>query len=173
MTRRTHRSFVSYIDKSREYYAAQGYEHPYRWAVADDVPFTRPTVPLASAVVGVVTTAYFPPGSEPAGVPPMRTVKPYPEKLAYAAPVADAPGATYTRDLAWAKDETHTDDLDTYLPVHRLQELAAEGLIGALAPRFYGVPTDYSRRRTVERDAPAVASWMQEDGVDLALLVGL
>ena len=27
-----HRIFVSYIDKSREYYLAQGFTNPYRWA---------------------------------------------------------------------------------------------------------------------------------------------
>ncbi len=46
---RTHRSFVSYIDRSREYYAAQGYDRPYAWAHHDDVPFT----PLAEAALGV------------------------------------------------------------------------------------------------------------------------
>ena len=30
--RRPYRSFVSYIDRSREYYAAQGYSQPYTWA---------------------------------------------------------------------------------------------------------------------------------------------
>ena len=28
----SHRIFVSYIDKSREYYLARGYGNPYRWA---------------------------------------------------------------------------------------------------------------------------------------------
>ena len=36
------RSHVSYIDKSREYYEAQGFEQAYRWAAFDDVPFARP-----------------------------------------------------------------------------------------------------------------------------------
>ena len=41
--RRTHRSHMSYIDKSREYYQAQGFEQAYRWAAFDQVPFTRPS----------------------------------------------------------------------------------------------------------------------------------
>ena len=36
----THRSFVSYIDRSREYYAAQGYPKAYAWPRYDEVPFT-------------------------------------------------------------------------------------------------------------------------------------
>ncbi len=36
--RRAYRSYVSYIDRSREYYAAQGYTQPYSWACHDDAP---------------------------------------------------------------------------------------------------------------------------------------
>jgi len=173
MPRRSHRSFVSYIDKSREYYAAQGYEHPYRWAVADHVGFTCPATPLESATVGVVTTSYFPRGTEPPGVTPTGAEHPYPRKQPYAAPVESALGATFNNDLFWAKDETHTDDINSYLPVARLQEAVAAGRIGGLSRRFYGIPTEYSQRQTRERDAPEIEQWMRDDGVDLALLVGL
>lgn len=47
----TLRTFVSYIDKSREYYLARGYGNPYRWVHFADVPFTplaRPLAPKAS-----------------------------------------------------------------------------------------------------------------------------
>jgi len=173
VTRRTHRSFVSYIDKSREYYASQGYEHPYRWAVAEDLSFSKPTKPLRESRVGIVTTTFFPPGEEPAGVPPMTGEGPARVKHAYAAPTATAAKATFNRDLFWAKDETHTDDINTYLPVDRLAEAVDAGRIGSASPRFYGVPTGYSQRATVENDAPSIEGWMREDAMDLALLVGL
>jgi hypothetical protein len=32
-----YRTFVSYIDKSREFYEAQGFTDPYRWAHFEDV----------------------------------------------------------------------------------------------------------------------------------------
>jgi hypothetical protein len=35
----SHRSYVSYIDKSREYYGVSSYERPYRWAHFEDVLF--------------------------------------------------------------------------------------------------------------------------------------
>ncbi len=54
---KTHRSYVSYIDRSREYYAAQGYTRPYAWPHYDDVPFTPLQKPLAACRVGLVTTA--------------------------------------------------------------------------------------------------------------------
>ena len=45
--RRPYRSYVSYIDRSREYYAAQGYSQPYTWAHHDDAPFTPLKKPLS------------------------------------------------------------------------------------------------------------------------------
>jgi len=55
--RRTHRTFVTYIDKSREYYAAQGYEKPYGWAHLKEVPFTPLPKPFAQCRIGVATNA--------------------------------------------------------------------------------------------------------------------
>ena len=173
MNRRTHRSFVSYIDKSREYYAAQGYQHPYQWATADDVPFSLPPVPVTAARIGVVTTSAFPHGSEPSGVTPMGGTERLPTTAAFPAPTHTAADATHTRDLFWAKKETHTDDIGSYLPVAALERLVDNAQLGSLSDRFYGVPTEYSQRRTIERDAPLVEQWMREDDVDLALLVGL
>lgn len=55
--RSPYRSFVSYIDKSRTYYKAQGYQQPYTWAVHDQAPFTPPPKPLSACRVGLATTA--------------------------------------------------------------------------------------------------------------------
>ena len=57
---RTHRSFVSYIDRSREYYTAQGYNKPYEWPHYNDVPFTPLRKQLTESRVGLVTTAEKP-----------------------------------------------------------------------------------------------------------------
>ena len=53
----THRTTVSYIDRTREYYRAQGYDKPYRWARFDAAPFESLAVPLAQCTVGLITTA--------------------------------------------------------------------------------------------------------------------
>jgi hypothetical protein len=164
--RRSHRSFVSYIDKSRDYYAAHGYDRPYRWTANDEAPFVPLAKPLSESRLGLVTTVFFPRGTEPEGVPAS------PPKAPYAAGIEHAAGCTYTADLSWAKDETHTDDLDTYLPIHPVMDAVAAGRLGFLAPRFYGVPTDYSQRRT-GLDANVIEGFMVEDDVDIALLVPL
>ncbi len=165
--RRAHRSYLSYIDKSREYYGAHGYPQPYQWAYNHEVAFTSLSKPLSQSTVGLVTTSFFRAGSEPAGVPAARPKQPY------AARCDDALEGLYNSDLFWDKDNTHTEDLDTYLPINRLREFAAEGRIGAVSERFYGIPTDYSHRRTQRNDSPRIEEWMREDGVDVAFLVPL
>ena len=40
------RSYVGYIDKSREYYAAHGYAQPYQWPYHQEVPFAPLSKPL-------------------------------------------------------------------------------------------------------------------------------
>ena len=165
---RTHRSFVSYIDKSREYYAAHGYTQPYQWAYHKEVPFSMLSKPLLDCTVGVVTTA-----THPAHCQNLPDGQSRPQKRPYAESSYPVPDALYTMDMEWDKDTTHTDDLDTYLPLHRLQELQQSGLIGKVSPRFYGAPTTYRQRQTQESDAPVIFSWCEEDGVDIALLVPL
>ena len=76
-------------------------------------------------------------------------------------------------DLGWDKEATHTDDVDSFLPINRLAEYAANGRISSASPRFYGVPTDYSQRKTSQSYAPQILEWCREDGVDALLLSAL
>ncbi len=163
----THRSFVSYIDRTRAYYAAQGYERPYAWARHTEAPFAPLRKSLAESRVGIVITASPWQGQEPVdGV--LRGVK-----RVYSADVDPLPEKFFTDDLAWDKLATHTDDVPSFVPIPQLQQLAREGRIGSLAARFHGVPTDYSQRRTSEQDAPEILARLHQDQVDVALLVPL
>ena len=163
----THRSFISYIDRTREYYAAQGYEKPYRWAHHSTVPFARLTRPLAESRVTVVTTASPFVGQEAReGV--LRG-----GKQVWSGETGTTPDRLYTDDLAWDKECTHTDDVESFLPLGALRSLIGERRIGSLAKRFHGVPTDYSQRRTLDEDAPEILRLCREDGVDIALFAPL
>ena len=159
----TRRTFVSYIDKSREYYAARGYGNPYRWAHFEDVAFAAMLRPLAQSVVTLITTAHLIPAEGEA--PSLHSV--------YSVPSDDPPDRLSTDGLFWDRNATHTNDLDSYFPVHRLHELVREGRIGGLTRRLHGVPTEYSQRLTQERDAPEVLRRCREDGADAAILVPL
>jgi hypothetical protein len=83
------------------------------------------------------------------------------------------PPAAFDTDLAWDKEGTHTDDRETFLPIDAMQRLAAEGVIGKLAARFHGAPTDYSHAKTNTQDAPEMLRRLREDHVDVAVLTAL
>ncbi len=162
-----YRAFVSYIDKSREFYGAQGYERPYRWARNDESPFTPLAKPLAESRLGLVTTVVN------LDLPDDADTEALPIASTFAGPIDPPPERLFTQNRSWDKEATHTNDLDSFFPVHRLRELVEAGRIGSLSPRFYGIPTEYSQRRTNESDAPRLLELMREDGVEVAMLVPL
>ncbi len=162
----SHRTFVSYIDRTREFYAAQGYDRPYQWAHHDDAPFAPLPKPLAECRVTVVTTAS--PLGSPTDKGSLRA-----GKDVWSGPTDASPERLFTDHLSWDKESTHTDDVESFLPLEALRGFADEGRIGGLAPRFHGAPTDYSQRRNVEVDAPEILRRCREDEVDVALLVPL
>ena len=167
MTRRPHRSFLSYIDLSREFYAAYGYSKPYKWASHLDVPFAKLEKPLSECSVALLTT------TDLEKLPGDSAQERHMSRKVYAQPVVDAPEHFYTKDLQWDQESTHTDDNDSFMPLNRLSETDADGKIGSASPRFYGVMTDYSQGRTSKKSAPEVLEFCREDGVDAVILPAL
>jgi hypothetical protein len=164
-----YRLAVSYIDKSRHFYAAQGYEIPYRWAINGEVPFQKMTKPLSECNVGLVTTASLPnpdisldfdPGILQIG-------------STYQFPTIPTPNSLYTMDRSWDKKATHTHDLGSFFPLDHLKSLVKEKRIHSISEHFYGAPTDYSQRKTNQNVAPEILTYMQKDKVDVAILVPL
>ncbi len=153
--RRTEPTHPSYIERSAQYYAASGYERRYAWATNTTAPFTPLAKPLAECTVGVVTTAYLDSDEQPF--------------VADRGRVADL----RTSRLSWAKDETNTDDPNSFVPLDALDTAVADGVIAAVSPRIYGVPTVYSHRATETRHAPQITEWLRSDGVDIVLAVPL
>jgi D-proline reductase (dithiol) PrdB len=161
---------IPYRQRIREYYAALGYPTPYRWAHYVEVPFRPLDKPLAISRLTLVTTA-----------------APYQSDKGDQGPGAPYNAATkfyevYSRDSAQdhdlriahlAYDRVHTTAADqrTWLPLPALREAAARGRIGALAPRFHGLPTNRSQRTTIAKDCPELLARCRADRVDAAVLV--
>jgi hypothetical protein len=161
--------YVRYIDKTREYYAGEGYAKPYRWAHFDDIPFTPLTKPLGRCRVGLVTTSEMAVLGEPG---------PWDDESdaardVYALPTSTPTGKLYSRKEAFDRYETTLDDVESYLPIAHLREYADQGRIRDLAPRFQVIYSQYSQRKTMAVDAPEVLRQMREDGVDVAVLAAV
>lgn len=152
---------VPYMERTRRYYEAQGFEAPYIWASNRAIPFTPPVRPISKSVLSLITTAA------------LKEREKTERRELMSGFLAAPPSRLFANDLAWDRNATHLEDLNSYFPVDRLTDLVAAGRIGKLAARFHCVPTEYSQRRTTELEAPEILSRCREDGVDAVLLVPL
>jgi hypothetical protein len=161
---------IRYIDRSRAYYLALGYDNPYRWAHNLEVPFARPARPLAEGRVALITTAApFKPGAGDQGPwAPYNAAAKFTK--VYSMPIEPAPDLRISH-VGYDRRHTSAEDINTYFPLQRLKEAEAERRFGELNVRFYGVPTLRSQRLTTQRDAPAVLEMCREDAIDAAILV--
>ena len=152
---------VPYMERTRAYYAAQGFDKAYVWAHFDEVPFAPLSKPLAQSKLAIITTASL----------YDRTFSDV-RKVASGS-TSDPPERLYGNDLAWDKNATHLDDLNAFFPLRCLEALVEAGRIGAITARFHGASTEYSQRRTRMVDAPEILRRCREDGADVAMLVPL
>ncbi|MEH2589038.1 glycine reductase [Bradyrhizobium sp. AZCC 1721] len=150
---------VQYIERTRHFYRALGYANDYVWASFDDVPFTRPAKPLSELRIALITTA------SPLDFDGVKRV--------WSGVVSPPPEKLFTDNVAWDKESTHTNDRASFLPIEAVFELVAEGVIAGLTPRFHGVPTEYSQRKTVTKDSPEILARVRQDGADAAILCPL
>mgnify|MGYP001231006855 CR=1 FL=1 len=160
-------SYVRYIDKTREYYLAQGYETPYRWAHFDEVPFTSLKKPLSECCITITSTSDVALKSE------QNKSDENGHKLignVYEIPSDVKATDLFSKQEHYDRHATNLDDVNAYFPVTRLHEFVVRGRLGSVAPYLYGVYTAYSQKRTLEIDAPEVLKRCRENNVDVAVL---
>ena len=143
--------------------------HTYPWRRIDPVPCARLRRPLADCTVAVVSTA----GLVPIGAPPF-SAKVRGGDFSYRLIGGDVDLRTLA-DFHRSRAFDHRGierDRNVALPLDRLREMAADGVIGRVAPRhlsFMGSIT--APGRLTQRSAPAAADTLVDDAVDVALLV--
>ncbi len=160
---------VRYIDKTNDYYKAQGYEKSYAWAQNDKAPWTPVTKPLAESRVGLLTTSELAirfdedKDDNPIVEEGFRGV--------YSIP-ADTPTENlYSRSAAFDWAATHLDDVNAFFPVDRMREAVDSGRIASMPERFYGAYNNYSIRKVQEEEGPKALEYARNDGMDAVILV--
>jgi len=141
----------------------------YRWRRAEAVPAARLTRPVTEARVALVTSAGFvAPGDAPFDL----------ELKGGDASFRTIPGdATLDTLTTHHKSDAYDPapiaaDRNVAFPLDRLRALAAAGAIGEVAPRHLSFMGSITRpERLIEEFAPAAATLLAGDGVDIALLV--
>ncbi len=132
----------------------------------DYVPLATLRQPLSESRLTFVSTA----GVQPRGTLPFDTVHPVGDYTFRRVPSIAQPSDLEIHQLKYPTVGA-ARDLNVIFPLERLQELAAEGVIGQLAPYFYsfiGYNMDAERlERTLAED---IAEQVVREGADLALL---
>lgn len=150
---------VQYMERTRHYYRALGYDNDYVWATYDHVPFAVPAKPSSDLRIALITTS-SPPDFDG-------------EKRVWSGLVSPPPKKLFTDNVAWDKESTHTDDTASFLPIEAAFGLVSEGSLAGLTKHFHGVPTEYSQRKTITKDAPDILARVRKDGADAAILCPL
>jgi hypothetical protein len=165
-----HDAPIPYLERIRTYYQALGYGAPYRWAHYAGVPFRSLTKPLSQSRLTIITTAApFQPdkGDQGPGAPYNSAAKFF---TVYSGDTA-ADHDLRISHIAIDRKHTTAEDIGTYFPLAELRRAAADGRIGAMAPRFHGLPTNRSHRVTLEVDCAEIVRRCKEDAADAAILV--
>jgi D-proline reductase (dithiol) PrdB len=167
-----HDAPIPYRQRISDYYQTLGYGAPYRWAHYAEVPFAPVKKPLAESRIGLVTTAapYQPDkGDQGPGAAYNAAAKFY---TVYSGDTATDHDLRISH-IGYDRIHTAAEDSNSWFPLPALRRLAAAGLIGELAARFHGAPTNRSHRVTLDQDCPELLSRLREDKVDAAILVAV
>ncbi len=160
---------LPYMQRIRDYYVTLGFGKPYEWAHYVNAPFTPLEKPLDQSTVALITTAApYQPDAGDQGPWSAYNAK----AKFYQVYSGDSAEDHDLRISHIGIDRKHTsqEDSGTWFPLPVLRRLAEEGVIGQVAPRFHGAPTNRSHRTTIEVDAAEIVARVQADKADAAIL---
>lgn len=162
---------IPYRQRIRTYYQTLGYGAPYKWAHYADVPFTAPIKPMAKSRIALITTA-----------------APYKEGAGDQGPGAPYNSAAkfynvYSGDTSKDHDlrvshigidrkHTTAEDQNTWFPLLAMRDLQKRGVIGEIAPRFHGAPTNRSHQATLDVDCKELLARVKEDQAEAVIIAG-
>ncbi|MEY3724447.1 MAG: hypothetical protein RLZZ365_382 [Pseudomonadota bacterium] len=161
---------ISYMQRTRSYYLALGYDNPYVWAHYENVPFASLKKPLKSSTLALITTAvpYDPSkGDQGPGAPYNAAAKFYEP---YAMETVADPDLRIAH-VGIDRKHANLSEMACWFPLQAARDAVADQRVAGLACRFYGLPTNRSQRHTLEKDAPRILEMCKADGVDIAILV--
>ena len=152
---------IAYIPRMLELHAEQP---PYRWAEPGSLPRAAPVPHLSNARTVLVSLA---------GIRRIEQ-RPYQlrgDTMLRLVPVDADPAGLVVEHFGYKLARAQAD-IESVAPFAALRALAADGVIGAVAPdAVCCMGASYSQRRVTEELVPAIVNAVQQSGADLALIV--
>ncbi len=133
---------------------------------SDPVPLASLTQPLSKTRLTFVSST----GVQPKGTMPFDVVHPVGDYSFRRVPSSSRPSDLEIHQLKYPTAGAHRD-LNVIFPIERLQELAAEGVIGDLTPNFFSfIGYNMDPERLEQTLAEEIAAAVVADGAEAALL---
>ena len=153
---------VRYIDQVR--HVVYPDQPAYRWSAFEATPWATLGKPLAQCRVALLSSS----GIHLADQEPFDEVK---DDLTWREIPSDANSAAF-RIAHFSNNARKVRDFNTVLPLERLVELSAEGVIGSVASVAFTFMGRIFKRTQLQLEmAPAIGRRLQELDVDAVLLV--
>ena len=157
---------ITYVARLNEFYRSQGFP-PYKWTINDSAPLTPMRKRLGECRVALLTSG----GVSRKDTEPFNPQARNDLRL-------DAIANDTAADFFAIHDDyyNHGDadrDINCIFPLERLRELAAENVIGSVAPHHYSgfMGRTYIRTAVINEAAPALARKLRDESVDAFVLV--
>ena len=153
---------ISYVDELNKHYGSMGFP-PYQWTINDSAPLTTSAKPIEESRVSILTSGGVSHCSMPGFDPDARNDH----------RLDEVDGDVDTNDFEINDSYYNHDDADRDInciyPIDRLKEMAANGLIGSIAPRFWSgfMGRIYNRTKLIEDSIPEFIDKLREDEIDV------
>lgn len=157
---------LKYVDMLNQAYQAEGHP-PFRWSTYETAPWQNLPKPLSECRVSLLTTAGV---SRDCDAPfnPLAV-----NDLRLDAIPSDTKSNSLKVNDSYYDHRSAQKDINCQFPIDVLHQLAADGVIGEVAPRLWSgfMGRIYKRTELMEQATPDFLKKLREDEVDLLVLV--
>lgn len=153
---------ISYVDELNKHYGSMGFPS-YKWTVNESAPLTRLSKPVSECRVTMLTSGGISHCTMPEFNPDARNDHRLDEVD------QDVTSSDFQINDSYYNHDDADKDINCVFPIDRLKEMAAAGLIGSIAPRFWSgfMGRIYNRTKLIEESVPAFIEKLREDAVDI------
>ena len=157
---------IRYVDALNDKYGSMGFP-AYQWSVNETAPWAAMQKPLAECTVALLVSGGISHCSAPPFDPDARN-----DHRVDAIDV-DTPTDEYQIHDSYYDHTDASRDLNCLLPLDRLKELAAQGVVGKVADRHWSgfMGRTYNRSKVINESAPAFVEQLRADNVDLLIAI--
>ena len=153
---------ISYVDELNKHYGSMGFPS-YEWTVNETAPLTRLNKPVSECRVTMLTSGGISHCTMPGFNPDARNDHRVDEVD------QDVTSSDFQINDSYYNHDDADQDINCVFPIDRLKEMAADGLVGSIAPRFWSgfMGRIYNRTKLIEESIPAFIEKLREDAVDI------